>query len=94
MAKISKQLKDAVTPLSATQLQQVVGYARTLQQPSAARKTVKPKRTSKRTSKVSLEDTRIGKLVLRLESNGDLGLPADFASQIDHYAYGTAKRSS
>ena len=94
MAKISKLLKEAVSPLSAKQLRQVVGYARTLQQHSAARKSTVPKRSVKRTQVTQLEDTRIGKLILRLEANGDLGLPADFASQIDHYAYGTEKRSS
>jgi len=94
MAKISKQLKDAVSPLSVSQMQQVVGYARTLHQKSAARKSTGPKRVSRRTSVKQLEDTQIGKLILRLEADGDVGLPADFASQIDHYAYGTAKRSS
>ncbi|MFT3879488.1 MAG: hypothetical protein QM703_07505 [Gemmatales bacterium] len=94
MAKISKKLEDAVSPLTATQLEQLVEYARTLQQHSAARKIAKPKRTSRRPSSVSLEDTRIGKLILRLESNGDIGLPADFGSQVDHYIYGTSKRYS
>jgi hypothetical protein len=94
MAKITKQLKDAVSPLTATQMQQVVGYARTLHQHSAERKSPVPKRTSKRSQSTPLEGTCIGKLILKLEASGELGLPADFASQIDHYAYGTKKRSS
>lgn len=94
MAKISKQLKDAVSPLSASQMKQVVGYARTLHQKSAARKSTGPKRASTRAPVNTLENTRIGKLILRLEANGDVGLPADFATEIDHYAYGTAKRTT
>jgi hypothetical protein len=90
MAKINKQLQDAVTPLSPAELKQVVRYARALRQSSAERKTTKPRKRTKSPKK--LEETDLGKLILKLESLGDLGFPPDFGSQIDHYAWGTPKR--
>lgn len=90
MAKINKQLQDAVSPLSPVELKQVVRYARALRQRSAERKMTKPKKRTK--SPKTFEETDLGKLILKLEAIGDIGLPPDFSSQIDHYAWGTPKR--
>lgn len=94
MARLSKELHEAVSALSLAEQKLLVGYVRILKPVSAERKTPKPVK-KKRIKKIKqLEDSKIGKLILKLEAKGDIGLPEDFASQVDHYAYGTPKRRS
>jgi hypothetical protein len=84
VGSITKQLGEVVSSLTPAQRRRVLGYARQLSRPGVSRNGKKKLKRSK-SKPGRLEDTTLGQLILHLEQLGDIGLPVDFSSRMDHY---------
>lgn len=86
---VAQKVSHVVKKLPASKQKQVLAFAVSLENRAQSAKRI-PAR--KRDVGDPLELTKLGRLVKRLRLSKTPNLPADFASQVDHYAYGVAKR--
>ncbi len=86
---VSQKVVQELNKLPKNKHQQVLDYVVSL----SAHKEIAAKAESSANGKNDpLEQTRLGRLAKRVRLAGGPKLPRDFASQVDHYAYGVAKR--